>query len=45
MDYNVSSPLFDTMTISDGTNTIAVDGGTFLSSSYIQTDSYSNIDY
>jgi hypothetical protein len=43
--YNVSSPLFDTMTISDGANTIAVGGGTFLSSSYVQTDSSGNIDY
>jgi PEP-CTERM motif len=42
-NYDVSSPIFDAMTISDGVNTIAAGGGAFLGSSHIQTDNSGNI--
>ena len=44
-DYLVSSLPFDSMTISDGANTIPVGGGTFLPSSFIQTDSSGDISF
>ena len=44
-DYLVSSLPFDSMTISDGANTIPVGRGTFLPSSFIQTDSSGGISF
>jgi hypothetical protein len=41
-DYGVSSLPFQSMTISDGINTISVGGGTFLSSSFLETASSGN---
>jgi hypothetical protein len=43
MVYNVSSPIFEDMTISDGIDTIIAGEGTFLSSSYIRTDRFGNV--
>jgi hypothetical protein len=42
-EYRVSSPMFSTMTISDGINTISPGTGQFLGSSFIRTDAAGGI--